>query len=52
MTARKKAEKPLTLPHSPARPANEVRARLAKLGIDERDVAAAVLWARKVTSKV
>ena len=27
--------------------ADEVRARLAELGIDERDVAAAVSWARK-----
>jgi hypothetical protein len=27
--------------------AGEVRARLAKLGIDENDVAAAVSWARK-----
>ncbi len=27
--------------------AGEVRARLAKLGIDESDVAAAVSWARK-----
>ena len=27
--------------------ADEVRARLARLGIDERDVTAAVSWARK-----
>jgi len=27
--------------------ANEVRTRLAELGIDEQDVAAAVSWARK-----
>jgi hypothetical protein len=51
MEARKKTEKRVALPKAPARRADEVRIRLAKLGIDERDVAAAVSWARKVTSK-
>jgi hypothetical protein len=47
MTARKKFEKPITLPKLPVRRADYVRVRLAQVGIDERDVSAAVLWARK-----
>jgi hypothetical protein len=50
MTTRKKAEKQIKLPKAVSR-ADKVRARLAQLGIEERDVNAAVLRARKVTSK-
>jgi len=47
MTTKKKAEKRLTPAESPVRLADEVRARLAELGIDEKDVAAALSWARE-----
>jgi hypothetical protein len=32
--------------------ADEVRAQLAQLGIDEQDVTAAVFWARKSTNNI
>jgi hypothetical protein len=51
MTDRKKSEKQITLPTAPVGRADDVRARLAKIGIDERDVTAAVLWAREIASK-
>jgi hypothetical protein len=51
MTAKKKAEKRITIPKAPVHRADDVRARLTQVGIDERDVTAAVSWARKVTSK-
>ena len=47
----KKAESRITLPEAQARSADDVRVRLAQIGIYERDVTAAVSWARKVTSK-
>jgi hypothetical protein len=55
MTARKKemkAEKRIALPQTPVRSGDQVRARLAQLGVDERDVIAAVLWARGRRSTV
>jgi hypothetical protein len=53
MPERKKSEneKQSTPPTAPVGRVDDVRARLAKIGIDERDVAAAVLWAREITSK-
>jgi hypothetical protein len=51
MTTKKKAEKRVTLAKAPVRLADDVRIRLAQIRIDERDVTAAVSWARKVTSK-
>jgi len=51
MTARKTAEKRSTLSKTPVRRGDDVGACLAQLGVDERDVVAAVLWARKVTAK-
>jgi hypothetical protein len=50
MTPRKKAEKRITIPRMPNR-ADDVRARLAQIGIDESDITAAVSWARKFISK-
>jgi hypothetical protein len=51
MPAKKKVAKRNTLPVTPARRADGVRARLAQSGIDKQDVPGAVSWARKVTSK-
>jgi hypothetical protein len=47
MPTKKMADKRVTLAKVPVSRADEVRARLAKIGIDERDVAAAVSWARE-----
>jgi hypothetical protein len=52
MTGKKKVEKRISLAKAPVRRADGVRARLARLGIGERDVTAAVSRARKVTSRV
>jgi hypothetical protein len=46
MAIEKKIDKK-TVPSKAARSADEICAELAARGIDERDVAAAVLWARK-----
>jgi hypothetical protein len=51
MTTNRKAEKLVTLAEASASRADEVRARLAEIGIDKRDVTAAVLWAREIASK-
>jgi hypothetical protein len=47
MRAKKSIENPLRLPKTGASPADQVRARLAKLGLKKQDVALAVSWARK-----
>ncbi len=47
----KKAEKRVTVAEAAVRRTDDVRIRLAQIGIDERQVNAAVSWARKVTSK-
>jgi hypothetical protein len=50
MACRKKAAKQFVLPKAPVRRADDGRARLAQLGIEELDVYAGVPWAREVTS--
>lgn len=48
MPARKRAENRLKLPRASVGRADEVRAQLAQLGIDKRDVADAVRWVREI----
>jgi len=47
MLAKKSIKNPIRLSKTVASRADEVRAGLKKLGINERDIAASVCWVRK-----